>query len=150
MKWYLIDMDDGIIDEAEKKAILMRKYGFTHSRKCGKAYMALEDNSDGIGGNYWLVKDTDIKECGFEWTIKEHRPLSEIKGFDDVGLGVIWCDEGNGRYILCKELRGYDLTNIQIYRYCNPFREMRKADAIGKDDSQYAYCVKRDDLMRQL
>lgn len=29
MKWYLIDTDDGIIDEAEKKAILMWKYNFT-------------------------------------------------------------------------------------------------------------------------
>lgn len=150
MKWYLIDTNDGIIDEAEKKAILMWKYNFTHSSKCGKAYRILKDNSDGIGGNYWIVKEDNLKATGFEWAIKEHRPLSEIKGFDDVGLGVIWCDEGRGTYILCKELRGYDLTNIQIYRYCNPFREMRKTDTIEKDDSQYTYCVKRDDLMKQL
>ena len=141
MKWYLIDINDGIIDEAEKKAILMWKHNFTHSSKCGKAYL--------LSNNYYIVKETDLKECGFEWAIKEHRPLSEIKGFDDVGLGVIWGDEGQGTYILCKELRGYDLSNIQIYKYCNAFREMNKTDIIGKDDSHYAYCVKRDDLMKQ-
>lgn len=150
MKWYLIDMDDGIIDEAEKKGIIIWRHNFISSKRCGKSYIVERDFDDGIGGSYWIVKETDLESEGFGWVLGKVRPLNEIKGFDDVGLGVIWCDEGGGTYILCKELRGYDLTNTQIYRYCNPFREMRKTDTIGKDDSQYAYCVKRSDLMKQL
>lgn len=150
MKWYLVDYDNGILDEAEKKAILMRRYSSGPAKRCGKAYLIDRNADDGIGGNYWIIKECDMKSEGFEWAIKERRPLSEIKGFDDVGLGVIWCDEGHGEYILCKELRGYDLTNIQIYKYCNAFREIYKTDTVGKDNSQYAYCVKRDDLIKQL
>ena len=72
--------------------------------------------------------------------------LKDIKGFDDVGIGVIWFEEGKGEYILCKDLKGYDLTEVQIYRYNNFFRTMHKVDSIGKDDKTYAYCVKRKDL----
>ena len=71
MKWYLIDSDDGIIDEAEKKVILMYRYGFGPAKKCGKAYCVYKRTNDGIGGNYWIVKETDLKEEGFEWVLKE-------------------------------------------------------------------------------
>ena len=73
--------------------------------------------------------------------------LKDIKGFDDVGIGVIHFDEGEGTYILCKDLEGYDLSNIQIYKYHNFFRTMHKVDALENDTDDYVFCVKRQDLM---
>lgn len=78
--------------------------------------------------------------------MKKAKLPKDIKGFDDVGIGVIWFDEGKGTYILCKDLAGYDLSGVQIYRYNNMFREMRPVDSIGEDSRAFAYCVKRADL----
>ena len=72
--------------------------------------------------------------------------LKDIPGFDDVGIGVIWCGKGEGTYVLCKDLEGYDLTGVQIYGYNNFFRTMRPANKIG-ENSSYEYCVKRKDLI---
>lgn len=74
------------------------------------------------------------------------RLLKDIKGFDDVGIGVIWMEEGKGEYILCSSLQGYDLSDIQIYRYNNFTRTMRAVDSKEEDTRNYAYCVKRADL----
>lgn len=73
--------------------------------------------------------------------------LKNIKGFDYVGIGVIWCDAGEGTYIRCMDLEGYDLSNVQIYRYHNFFRTMRPIDSRGKDTENEVYCVKREDLV---
>lgn len=73
--------------------------------------------------------------------------IKDIKGFDDVGIGVIWCDKGKGTYIRCQDLEGYDLTDKQIYRYHNFFRSMRPVDSIGKDTKDYVFCVNREDLV---
>lgn len=76
----------------------------------------------------------------------KQKLLKNIKGFDYVGIGVIWFDEGKGDYILCRDLEGYDLTNIQIYRYNNHFRTMKQVDDLEEDSSDYVFCVKRNDL----
>lgn len=75
------------------------------------------------------------------------KPVETIKGFDDVGIGAIWCDEGKGTYIRCCDLEGYDLTGIQIYRYSNFFKTMREVDSLKEDSNDYVYCVCRKDLM---
>lgn len=76
------------------------------------------------------------------------KSLKNIEGFDDVGLGVINCGKGNGEYILCRNLNESDLKGVQIYRYNNSLRIMRKADALEEDSIYYTYCVKREDLER--
>lgn len=73
--------------------------------------------------------------------------LKDIKGFDDVGIGVIHRDAGEGEYILCKDLKDYDLTNVQTYKYNTFFRTMSKANALGEDSDIHVYCVRRHDLM---
>ena len=73
--------------------------------------------------------------------------LKNIKGFDDVGIGVIWCEKGKGTYIRCKDLDGYDLTGVQIYRYNNFFKTMKKVNAQQEDTENYSFCVKREDLV---
>ena len=80
----------------------------------------------------------------FEMAVKL---LKDIKGFDDVGIGVIQQGKGGGEYILCRDLQGYDLSDIQIYRYNNFFRTMREVDALEKDTDNYVFCVRRQDLM---
>ena len=72
--------------------------------------------------------------------------LKDIKGFDDVGIGVIWLDAGKGTYIRCVDLKGYDLKGIQIYRYSNFFRKMYKSNEILEDSAGSVYCVKREDM----
>lgn len=72
--------------------------------------------------------------------------LKDVKGFDDVGIGVIWCDEGEGTYIRCKDLEGYDVTGVQIYRYNNFFRTMTEVDKLQEDSENYVFCVKRSEL----
>lgn len=72
--------------------------------------------------------------------------LKNINGFDDVGIGVIWYDKGEGMYILCKDLLGYDLSEVQIYRYSNITREMSAVDELGEDSDRCVYCVKREAL----
>lgn len=72
--------------------------------------------------------------------------LKNIKGFDDVGIGIIVMDEGRGDYIRCVDLQGYDLTDIQIYKYNTFFRTMSKAESVESDSSSYIYCVKRRDI----
>lgn len=73
--------------------------------------------------------------------------LKDIEGFDDVGIGVIWQDKGKGDYIRCSDLKGFDLSGIQIYRYNNFFKTMRTVDSIEEDTDVYAFCVKREDLV---
>lgn len=73
--------------------------------------------------------------------------LKDIKGFDDVGIGVIWCDKGEGTYIRCKDLEGYDLTGTQIYRYNRFFRTMKPVDILEEDGNSCVYCVKRCNLV---
>lgn len=74
--------------------------------------------------------------------------LKDIKGFDNVGIGVIWCDEGKGTYIGCADLEGYDLTGVQIYSYHNFFRTMRETDDTpSRDTVNNTYFVKREDLV---
>lgn len=72
--------------------------------------------------------------------------LKDVKGFDNVGIGVIWCDEGEGTYIRCKDLEGYDLTGVQIYRYNSFFRTMSTVDKLQEDSENYVFCVKRSEL----
>ena len=73
--------------------------------------------------------------------------LKNIEGFDDVGIGVIHCGEGKGEYVRCSDLEGYDLTDVQIYRYNNVFRQMRPVDEREEDSKTYVFCVKRKDLI---
>ena len=73
--------------------------------------------------------------------------LKDIKGFDDVGIGVIWCDEGDGTYIRCADLEGYDLSSVQIYRYHHFCRTMRAVDKLESDNDNCTFCVKREDLV---
>lgn len=77
------------------------------------------------------------------------KPVETIKGFDDVGIGAIWRDEGKGAYIRCCDLEGYDLTGIQIYRYSNFFRIMCEVDSLKEDSNDHTYCVLRKDLMQK-
>lgn len=72
--------------------------------------------------------------------------LKDIEGFDDVGIGVIPRGKGNGEYIRCKDLTGYDLSNVQIYRYNTFFRTIQKVNALEPDAKPYVFCVKRKDL----
>ena len=74
--------------------------------------------------------------------------LKNIKGYDDVGIGLIDCGEGGGTYILCRDLEAYDLTGIQIYSYHTFTKRMRKADKTDKDTQNIIYFVKREDLVR--
>jgi hypothetical protein len=73
--------------------------------------------------------------------------LKYIEGFDDVGIGVIWQDKGKGKYILCRDLEGYNLDGVQIYRYNQFFMTMRAVDSLEEDSDNYVYCVKREDLI---
>ena len=73
--------------------------------------------------------------------------LKDITGFDDVVIGVIWCDAGKGTYIRVAHLEGYDLSNVQIYRYHTLCRTMRKVDKLEKDNFYGVFCVKREDLV---
>ena len=70
VRWFLIDTDAGIMDEAEKKGIIMWRWGFTTSKKVGKIYMVLQGN-DGIGCNYYIMKEENIEEEGFGWALEE-------------------------------------------------------------------------------
>ncbi len=72
--------------------------------------------------------------------------LNNIEGFDDIGIGVIHRDKGKGMYILCRDLGGYDLSGVQIYRYNHSLMTMRAVDKIEEDNAYYTYCVKRADL----
>ncbi len=72
--------------------------------------------------------------------------LKDIKGFDDVGIGLIHCDKGEGKYIRCSDLDGYDLTGVQIYKYSNIFRTISPVDEIY-ELRNYAYYIKREDLL---
>jgi hypothetical protein len=76
----------------------------------------------------------------------EAKLLKNIKGFDDVGIGLINCGEGDGTYVLCTDLEGYDLTDVQIYKYHTFLRTMSKADKIEENSRNYLYFVKRADL----
>ncbi len=72
MIWYLVSMDDGIIDSAKTKRSLMARNGFTKSKKEGKlAYHVGMDASDGIGCDYYMIKDCDMAANGFEWALVE-------------------------------------------------------------------------------
>lgn len=73
------------------------------------------------------------------------KSLNEIKGFDDVGIGVIWQDEGKGDYILCRDLKGHSLEGVQIYRYS--MYRMYKVD--NADDDDRVYCVRRKDIQEK-
>ena len=73
--------------------------------------------------------------------------LKDIAGFDDVGIGVIQCDAGHGDYIRVSDLEGYDLSNVQIYRYHTFFRTMRKVDELKQDNPNEVFCVRREDLV---
>lgn len=73
--------------------------------------------------------------------------LKDIEGFDDVGIGVIWQEPEKGKYILCNDLKGFDLSGVQIYRYNNFFKIMRTIDSVEEDTDVYAFCVKREDLV---
>ncbi len=74
--------------------------------------------------------------------------LKDIKGFDTAGIvGVIWRDAGEGTYIRVADLKGYDLSNVQIYRYNNFCRTMREVDKLEKDNHLETSCVKREDLI---
>ena len=73
--------------------------------------------------------------------------LKDIKGFDDVGIGVIWCNAGEGTYIRVADLEGYDLAKVQIYRYYTFCRTMREVDELKKDNANEVFCVKREDLV---
>ena len=153
MKWYLIDTDDGIIDEAEKKAILMRRYSSGPAKRCGKAYLIDRNADDGIGGNYWIIKECDMESEGFGWALTNNnsivaKPLKDIEGFDDVGIGVIPCGKGKGTYVFYKDLKGYDLSGVPVYQYNNAFRTMNRiSDIADIDENDYTYCVKREDLV---
>ena len=75
------------------------------------------------------------------------KRLSQIKGFDDVGIGIIPCGEGDGTYVLYEDVKGYDLTDIQLYHYNTFLRTMTPTDVLGNDTGNY--CVKRSDLERK-
>lgn len=77
MKWYLIEVDNGIIDEAEKKSILMDKHNFTDSHRWGKGYFVERDADYGIDGNYWIIKESDLKKTWFEKLLKEYKENKE-------------------------------------------------------------------------
>lgn len=77
------------------------------------------------------------------------KSLQDLIGFDDVGIGIIWCDVGKGTYLRCCDLEGYDLTDIQIYRYSYFFRTMREVDSLKEDSNDHVYCVRRKDLMQK-
>ena len=76
------------------------------------------------------------------------KPLKDIEGFDDVGIGVIPCGKGKGTYVFYKDLKGYDLSSIPVYQYNNFFRTMNRiSDIADIDENDYTYCVKREDLV---
>ena len=79
MIWYLVSMDDGIIDAASTKRSLMTRNGYTTSVKEGSAYLVGEDASDGIGRSLYMIKDSDMQGNGFEWAINKYRAENENK-----------------------------------------------------------------------
>ena len=104
---------------------------------------------------FWLI-DKSHNHVGVDFS-QEHfikqfdkvfpyrvKSLDEIKGFDDVGIGVIWLEEGKGAYILCRDLKGHDLEGVQIYRYS--MYRMYKVDNAEEDGDGRVYCVRRKDI----
>ena len=71
MSWFLVDMDDGIIDKAPTKRSLMKRNGFVKSNREGRAYLVYPYNSDGIGTSYYIIKDSDMSLCGFDWALNQ-------------------------------------------------------------------------------
>ena len=70
MSWYLVIMDEGIIDSAKTKRSLMVRNGFTKSVREGKsAYLVSADASDGIGQSYYIIKDCNMVINGFETSV---------------------------------------------------------------------------------
>ena len=129
---------------AKEARILAKKLNIDISGDGLTFYAATDDETEIYSFDSKKERDAFLKKLEKSLCAK---PLKKISGFDDVGIGVIWCGEGKGDYILCSELKGYDLTEIQIYRYNNWFRTMKAVDELGIDTEQYAYCVKREDLM---
>ena len=74
MSWYLVTMDEGIIDKAKTKRSLMARNGFTKSKKEGRsAYLVEADASDGIGQSYYIIEDCNMAANGFEWALVERE-----------------------------------------------------------------------------
>ena len=83
---------------------------------------------------------------------KPVKPLSEIKGFDDVAIGLIPRDSGEGKYIDIHSLKGYDLSGVQVYRYSLTSMSMRPANHVDVDIdvADHLYCVKRADIEEKI
>ena len=72
MSWYLVTMDEGIIDRAKTKRSIMARNGFTKSEREGKsAYLVSADANNGIGQSYYIIEDCNMVVNGFEWALAE-------------------------------------------------------------------------------
>lgn len=75
MSWFLVTMDEGIIDRAKTKRSLMARNGFIKSKREGNsAYLVSADASDGIGQSYYIIEDCNMIKNGFEWALAEIEP----------------------------------------------------------------------------
>ena len=74
MSWYLVTMDEGIIDTAKTKRSIMARNGFTKSkRESRSAYLVSGDASDGIGQSYYIIEDCNMIANGFEWALADRE-----------------------------------------------------------------------------
>lgn len=74
MSWYLVSMNEGIIDRAKTKRSLMARNGFTKSEREGKSvYLVSADASDGIGQSCYIIEDCNMAANGFEWALAESK-----------------------------------------------------------------------------
>lgn len=60
-RWFLVDENGSIVDEAEKKAIIMWRWGFVNAMKIRKIYMV---------HNHYIIKDVDMEKEGFGQALK--------------------------------------------------------------------------------
>lgn len=127
--------------------LLLSLAGFDITKKTDKEVAEMAVRSNHIYG----VTTKSVK-CDAVEEKKPAKPLSEIRGFDDVAIGLIPRDAGEGKYIDIHSLEGYDLSGIQAYRYSLTSMSMRPTAHVDvdMDVADHLYCVKRADLEEKL
>lgn len=78
-KWFLVDVDDGIVDVAPLKGALLYRNGYRNSSVDSwvsdkPVYRIQKDDADGIGGClYVFSSEEQLIKAGFEWALKKDR-----------------------------------------------------------------------------
>ena len=83
-EWFLVDVDDGIIDQANTKTGLLARNGFLRTSIEGYVrerpfYRIDRDDSDGVGGTLYVFSSkTQLIDAGFSWAL-EHKKTRKAR-----------------------------------------------------------------------